>query len=108
MPWEYGSEVRLAQEALDRAQVPQKERATRAAGGEQGLMTPMSFVSGRGGKGVIPKPKLGGVQGVLARTFAWAENLAKMHEAFSIVALILICLRELLRCLHSWTRQPDL
>ena len=58
MLWEYGSEVRLAHEALDRAQVPQKERATRAASGEQGLMTPMSFVSGQGGKGAILKPKL--------------------------------------------------
>ena len=38
--------------------LPRPERATRAASGKQGLMTPMSFVSGQGGKGVIPKPKL--------------------------------------------------
>jgi len=41
------------------------------------------------------------------RTFAWVENfrrlvvryerMAKMYEAFCIVALILICLRELLK-----------
>ena len=80
-------------------------------------MTPMSFVSGRGGKGVIPKPEVGGVQGVLARTFAWVENfrrpavryerMAKMHEAFSIGPYP-DSPTGAFEMTSSWTSQPDL
>ena len=118
------AEVRLAQETLDRVRVPRKSGRPRKR--PERLVADKAYDSDEfrlwlRRKGVIPCiPPRENRKGRrkkweeeykerwrVERTFAWVENfrrlvvryerMAKMYEAFCIVALILICLRELLK-----------
>ena len=118
------AEVRLAQETLDRVRVPRKSGRPRKR--PERLVADKAYDSDEfrlwlRRKGVIPCiPPRENRKGrrkkweeeykerwCVERTFAWVENfrqpavryerMAKMYEAFCIVPLILICLRELLK-----------
>jgi len=118
------AEVRLAQETLDRVRVPRKSGRPRKR--PERLVADKAYDSDElrlwlRRKGVIPCiPPRENRKGRrkkweeeykerwrVERTFAWLENfrrlvvryerMAKMYEAFCIVALILIYLRELLK-----------
>ena len=118
------AEVRLAQETLDRVRVPRKSGRPRKR--PERLVADKAYDSDEfrlwlRRKGVIPCiPPRENCKGRrkkweeeykerwrVERTFAWVESfrrlvvryerMARMYEAFCIVALILICLRELLK-----------
>ena len=111
------AEVELAQETLDRVRVPRKKGRPRKR--PERLVADKAYDSDEfrlwlRRKGVIPcilpREKWGKEykeRWRVEQTFAWVENfrrlgvryerMDKMYEAFCIVALILICLRELLK-----------